>query len=149
MKRSSSVAALPHDPQPEESQWNYQDDLLATNMMLVSIEEETNHSFMQRNQQGSMGSIASSRCSSRGSLSGWGSAASRKSYKVDLCSLGNLEDAQQQQPKQDSSQRNSSKGSTQRIVTAGSSHPVSASSSHSAIPADSGDTWGFFVDSAF
>lgn len=157
MKRSSSIAALSDHPEVPDSNnnnnngWNYQDELLATNMMLVSIDEETNHSFMQRNtQSGSMGSMASSRCSSRGSMtsscSGWGSTTSRKSYKVDLCALGTTavdldgSSSEQQVAGGESFTKPSSK-SSQRAVT--------VSSTHSATPADSGDSWGFFVDSAF
>lgn len=161
MKRSSSIAALSDHPEVPDSntnnnEWNYQEELLATTMMLVSIDEETNnHSFMQRNtQSGSMGSMASSRCSSRGSMtsscSGWGSTTSRKSYKVDLCALGATavdldgSSSQQQQLQQvvggESFTKSSSKSSIQGVTV---------SSAHSAPPAESGDSWGFFVDSAF
>jgi hypothetical protein len=161
MKRSSSIAALSDHPEVPDrmnnnnnNEWNYQDELLATNMMLVSIDEETNnnHSFMQRNtQSGSMGSMASSRCSSRGSMtsscSGWGSTTSRKSYKVDLCALGATavdldgSSSQQQQVVGGETFTKPSSKSSQQAVT--------ISSAHSATPADSGDSWGFFVDSAF
>jgi hypothetical protein len=155
MKRSSSLAALPQDPEPE-SKWNYQDDILATNMMLVSIDDDTSLSFMQRNQQGSMGSMASSRCSSRGSLNGWGSTASRKSYKVDLSSLVRLDDTQHHCQQQEDSPALSSSPSSKDSINlhhfmTSFSPSVTAAESHSstAIAVDEDESWGFFVDSAF
>ena len=77
---------------------NFEDSLLVTSMMLVSIEEERRGGNQLRKQRSnsSMGSMSAtsnfSRCSSRGSLRGWGSTASRKSYKVDLCSLASMDD---------------------------------------------------------
>jgi hypothetical protein len=148
MKRSSSLAALPPAPVPE-SKWNYQDDMLAANMMLVVIDEDTSRPFIQRNQQGSMGSISSSRSTSRGSLNGWGSTSSRKSYKVDLSSLAVLDDTQHQQL-QETSQTTTfptSKNSTNHSMTS-FSHQTGSDSSQAAV-FDGGDSWGFFVDSAF
>jgi hypothetical protein len=146
MKRSSSIAALPHDPEPEYK-WNYQDEVLASNMMLVSIDEDTNHSFMQRNQQGSMGSMASSRCSSRGSMTGWGSTVSRKSYKRDLCSLANLDDAQLAAlSKEESKEKKASKDIGRPLAS--KSAAVLPSAQGDADSGD-GDSWGFFVDAPF
>mmetsp|Transcript_12900 Transcript_12900/g.20762 ORF Transcript_12900/g.20762 Transcript_12900/m.20762 type:complete len:131 (+) Transcript_12900:80-472(+) len=130
MKRSSSDAALA-DPEPE-SKWNYQDDVLATSMMLVSIDEEN---VLKRNHQtsGSLCSMASSRCSSRGSLNGWGSSTSRKSYKVDLSSLAGDDCSPKDQ------QHRQHQGSRTAAPSSGST------SDH----ADVDDSWGFFVDSTF
>lgn len=148
------MAALA-DPESESGKWNYQDDMLATNMMLVSIDEEGS-SMKNRNHQtnGSMGSMASSRCSSGGSLQGWGTTASRKSYKRDLSSLASLEDhgattsasassstsAQQQH----SMSSKESPRSTLMNATAATNAACGESSSN-----NDADSWGFFVDSAF
>jgi hypothetical protein len=153
MKRSSSLAALPQDPKPD-NKWNYQDDILASNMMLVAIDEETNSSFTQRHHQGSMGSMASSRCSSRGSLNGWGSTSSRKSYKVDLSSLSSHDDTHHHQQQQEDSPKlpcsSSSKNSTPRHFMTSLSHTMSMTEAHSclAVASEGGDSWGFFVDAA-
>jgi hypothetical protein len=141
MKRSSSTAALA-DPEPE-SKWNYQDDVLAASMMFVSIDQETSTSMKRNNEgSGSMGSIASSRCSSRGSLSGWGSVASRKSYKVDLASLAGMED--------DSSNFCHSYDPSAQLIS--NSMVVTSTSAVSTTRTDgsnpNGESWGFFVDSA-
>jgi len=99
MKRSSSIAALDDtiDVKLRNDMPSYEDSVLVTSMMLVTIAEENRQaSRMLRKQHGSLGSMSTavttscsslSRCSSGGSLRGWGSTASRKSYKVDLCSL--------------------------------------------------------------
>lgn len=150
MKRSSSVAQLA-EPEPE-SIWNRQEDVLATSMLLVSINEETNHSLtLLRKASGSMGSMASSRCSSKGSLSGWGSTASRKSYKVDLSSIGFLEN------EADRSHKHHLSSSPGRLLPKEPSYQkhtnpsicvaafkVESISNDSSL--DLGDSWGFFVD---
>ena len=90
--------------------WNYHDDVLATSMMMVSICNDSDwfvpssslssgaaataslssssSSSAMADRRSSMGSTMSA-SSSRGSLVGWGTTASRKSYKVDLCALAN------------------------------------------------------------
>ena len=94
MKRTSSIAALDDTIDTKG---------LVSEMMLVTLVDGKNRNRAgsltrnHRRDNNSMGSLSSSgggsvsskmsRCSSRGSISGWGSTASRKSYKVDLCSL--------------------------------------------------------------
>jgi hypothetical protein len=152
MKRSSSVAALA-DPEGE-TKWNWQDDMLATSMRLVAIEEEDSHrNSMKRNHQnnGSMGSMASSRCSSGGSLQGWGTTASRKSYKRDLSSLASLDD--HGAPSCSSREQHPSSKDTPpyppTLVAVNTSGVCKDYSSSGASSADGADSWGFFVDSAF
>jgi hypothetical protein len=88
MKRTSSIAALDDTIDTKG---------LVSEMMLISLADGKNrnhrrgsNSMGSLSSSGSGGSVSSSRmssCSSRVSISGWGSTASRKSYKVDLCSL--------------------------------------------------------------
>jgi len=94
MKRSSSIAALDDTIDVQDYESSFEDHVLVTSMMLVTIEEESRRNkLLLRNNglNGSMGSISAtssfSRSNSGGSLRGWGSSSSRKSYKVDLCSL--------------------------------------------------------------
>lgn len=96
MKRSLSIAVLDDsmDAKLGSNTPSYEENGLVTSMMLVSIEEESRrgHRILREHRlNGSMSSISAtsslSRSSSRGSLRGWGTSASRKSYKVDLCSL--------------------------------------------------------------
>ena len=96
MKRSSSVAAL---DDTIDVKYSYEDSILVSSMRLVMIEEELRGEGQGLRKQRSNGSMSSmsassgfSRSSSRGSLRGWGTAASRKSYKVDLCSLESTDD---------------------------------------------------------
>ena len=70
--------------------------MLASSIMMVSISEESPSQC-----QGFKSRMASS----AGRLQGWGSQEGRASYKVDLCSLGELN------TKALSSQRSSSSGS--------------------------------------
>jgi hypothetical protein len=103
MKRSSSITAL-HDSSDIKLGKNKpsycEENVLVTSMMHVTIEDESRREKQLLRKQRSNGSMNSmsgmssisgtssfSRSSSRGSLRGWGSNASRKSYKVDLCSL--------------------------------------------------------------
>ena len=153
MKRSSSVAALA-DPEGE-TKWNWQDDVLATSMRLVAIEEEDpqRNSMMNKKNNGSMGSMASSRCSSGGSLQGWGTTASRKSYKRDLSSLASLEDHGAPSTSSSTKPSSSTKDSSARYPPT-SVAMSSGGASKGYIPtvasaADEADSWGFFVDSAF
>jgi hypothetical protein len=144
MKRTSSLAALA-DPEPE-SRWNYQDDVLATSMMLVTFDEDTKNNMLKRSyphsSNGSMTSFASSRCSSRGSLNGWGSSTSRKSYKVDLASLASLEVV-------DTTTSPSSKEGSQLVAQ--QSKTIASVQSNSSGSTEEvhheEDCWGFFVDS--
>ena len=101
MKRSSSIAALDDSIDVKFGNYRscYEDNILVTSMRLVTIDEERlgkNKLLRKQRSDGSMSSmsVASSfsRSSSRGSLRGWGSSASRKSYKVDLCSLASTVD---------------------------------------------------------
>jgi hypothetical protein len=82
MKRSapssSSLSSASQD-------WNRETEILASSMTLVSISEQTGQTLQYKS---SMGSLSSSSQGSGNSLHGWGSDASRKSYKVDLCALG-------------------------------------------------------------
>ena len=88
MKRSSSIACLDDsiDVKLGNYKSGYEESVLVSSMMLVTIEEESRG---ERNQllatNRSMSSMSAT--SSRSSLRGWGSSASRKSYKVDLCAL--------------------------------------------------------------
>lgn len=110
MKRSSSIAALDdsidikyHMNNP--SIYCEGENVLVTSMMLVTIDESRREKqLLRKRSNGSMCSISGmssisgvsmsslSRSSSRGSLRGWGSSTSRKSYKVDLCSLACVDD---------------------------------------------------------
>lgn len=98
MKRSSSIAALDDsiDIKLRNYRHSYDESLLVSSMMLVTIEEERRGKNQLLTKQRSIGSMSAtssfSRSSSRGSLRGWGSSASRKSYKVDLCSLVSMDD---------------------------------------------------------
>jgi hypothetical protein len=109
MKRSSSIAALDDSidiNMNKPSVYCEGENVLVTSMMLVTIDENRREKQLLRKQRsnGSMSSISGvsslsgvsmsslSRSSSRGSLRGWGSSASRKSYKVDLCSLACVND---------------------------------------------------------
>ncbi|VEU41594.1 unnamed protein product [Pseudo-nitzschia multistriata] len=92
MKRSSSIAALDDTIDVKlGNKPHYDEKLLVSSMMLVAIAEEDRQGRRFLRTQRSNGSIGSmsarSGCGSYGSLRGWGSNASRKSYKVDLCSL--------------------------------------------------------------
>jgi hypothetical protein len=62
------------------------DEMIASAMMLISISENAVLNVGYKPMSSS--SLPSSCNSSGGNLSGWGSATTRKSYKVDLCSLG-------------------------------------------------------------
>jgi hypothetical protein len=149
MKRSSTIARLVDEPQHAEqenhyhhyhvssSKWNYQDDILATSMMLATISDDKDRRYQTR-RSGSMGSTVSggsmSRCSSRSSLSGWGSATSRKSYKVDLCSLADRDSpTSQYNVKSASASSSGSHGACDELLTV--------------VPDTVEEAWGFFVDS--
>uniref|UniRef100_A0A7S4AX59 Uncharacterized protein n=1 Tax=Pseudo-nitzschia australis TaxID=44445 RepID=A0A7S4AX59_9STRA len=100
MKRSSSIAALDDTIDVKlGNKSGYEESILVSSMMLVAIAEEGRQERLILRKQTSNGSIGSisatsslSRCRSYGSLPGWGSTASRKSYKVDLCSLEDEDD---------------------------------------------------------
>jgi hypothetical protein len=66
--------------------WSRSTEMLASSMTLVAISEESSRG--DRNYKGSTGTLTSSRSTSASSLSGWGNFSSRKSYKVDLATLG-------------------------------------------------------------
>lgn len=99
MKRSSSVAALDDSIDVQYNKYSYEDSLLVSSMRLVTIEEERRGESQRLRKQRSNSSMSNtssssglSRSSSRGSLRGWGSTASRKSYKVDLCALASMDE---------------------------------------------------------
>jgi len=77
--------------------------MLASSMMLVSISEETpaqNVGYQSR-LCCSSANTSNSRIGSGDSLSGWGSHATRKSCKMDLCAMmtdSNDDQSQQQVP---------------------------------------------------
>jgi len=93
MKRSSSIAALDdtNDVKLRNTHSCFQESSLVESMMLVSIEggnQQRNRILQKHRSDGSMSSMGSaSTLRSLGSLPGWGSSTSRKSYKVDLCNL--------------------------------------------------------------
>jgi hypothetical protein len=64
--------------------WEHDTAMLASSMMLVSISEDSPSSSEQRFKSRLS---PSPRTDSGASLSGWGTAATRKSCKMDLCSL--------------------------------------------------------------
>jgi hypothetical protein len=66
-------------------------EMLASAMMLVSLSEGA---VVNPGFKSSFSRAPSSCNSSASSLSGWGSAMTRKSYKVDLCSLGSSSSSQ-------------------------------------------------------
>jgi hypothetical protein len=114
MKRSSSTPALPN---PVEGKWNYQDEILASSMMMVTIAEENTAARLR--SKASVGNLSSA--SSGDTLSGWGSTGSRKSCKMDLSSMC---ESKAEQPSKSSSYE-----------------PVSMDVNESG-----GDSWGYFVD---
>ena len=93
MKRSSSIAALDdtNDVKLRNTHSCFQESSLVESMMLVSIEggnQQRNRILQKHRSDGSMSGMGSaSTLRSLGSLPGWGSSTSRKSYKVDLCNL--------------------------------------------------------------
>lgn len=114
MKRSLA----PSKPStPVEGKWNYQDDMLASSMVLVTMGEgNTAGRFQSKSSDGNLSSTRS--CGSGGTLHG--SMSSSKSCKVDLCAMN---------------QSNSEEPSKR------SSEPASMD-----IDENDGDDWGFFVD---
>lgn len=115
MKRSLPASKL---SAPVEPKWNYQDDILASSLMLVTIAEGSpNGRFPSKSSCGNMSSA--SRSCSGGTLNG--SIAPSKSYKVDLCSMDH--------PINEKPLKRNSEPVSMDIDDAG------------------GDDWGFFVDS--
>ena len=148
MKRSSSIAALDDTIDVKlRNNPSYEDGVLVTSMMLVTIAEENRQASRMLSKQRSNGSLGSmstiatnssslSRCSSRGSLRGWGSTASRKSYKVDLCSLadGISEDSIHHHSSEDQNKCPTLTLQHQKCGASGT-----AAASHAL------DSWGFFL----
>jgi hypothetical protein len=150
MKRSSSIAQLADDPQQAldtehlrhvpSMKWNYQDDVLATSMMLATISDEK--CLRRPARSGSIGSNVStgnlSRCnSSRSSLSGWGSTTSRKSYKLDLCSLAGGDSSADHHHHHDKSTEAANSGRNRESCD-----------ERTSVAGDTAeDSWGYFVDS--
>jgi hypothetical protein len=84
MKRSASTSEM----SPSEDgcgTWSRSTEMLESSMMMIAISEVS--SIGDLNYKGSTGTLTSSR-SSASCLSGWGNCTSRKSYKVDLATLG-------------------------------------------------------------
>ena len=91
--------------------------MLASAMMLVSISEEQPLDISHKPRNLSSSTIGGS----GGSLSGWGSTESRKSYKTDLNLVG-ASNVQQE-------------------------FKIVDDSASSRIEQEAGDEWGFFIDS--
>jgi hypothetical protein len=146
MKRSSSIAALDDDIDVKlgNRRASYEESVLVSSMMLVTIEEEgKNRMLRKRGSDGSVSSMSTtnsfSSSSSRGSLRGWGSMASRKSYKVDLCSLGSEEfHGEETVSTSIPMTRERRKFSTPR--KGGASSNVPSATNHAL------DSWGFFLE---
>jgi hypothetical protein len=84
MKRSASTSGMSASEDGYDT-WSRSTEMLASSMTLVAISEESSRG--DRNYKGSTGTLTSSR-SSASCLSGWGNFSSRKSYKIDLATLG-------------------------------------------------------------
>ncbi len=143
MKRSSSVAALDDSI---DVKYSYEDSLLVSSMRLVTIEEERRGEGQRLGKQRS-NSISSmsassglSRSSSRGSLRGWGSTASRKSYKVDLCALASMDEFDRETIATQPLQKLRRKESSSRSLQKGGANCSVPSLSHPAL-----ESWGFFM----
>ncbi|CAB9526298.1 expressed unknown protein [Seminavis robusta] len=101
--------------------WDHDTAMLASSMMLVSISEDCpsqNVGFKSRIS-------AAPRLGSGSSLSGWGSAATRQSCKMDLCALAAAAAEQQ--------------GETPKT------QPPTAMRRSSAVASDHGEGWGFYA----
>lgn len=84
MKRSASTSEMSAS-EDGCGTWSRSTEMLASSMMMVAISEGTSSGDLD--YKGSTGTLTSSR-SSASCLSGWGNSTSRKSYKVDLATLG-------------------------------------------------------------
>eukprot|EP00536_Pseudo-nitzschia_multiseries_P000921 jgi/Psemu1/321836/estExt_fgenesh1_pg.C_110053 len=146
MKRSSSIAALDHTIDVKLGNLpGYEETVLASSMMLIAIAEEDRqerNGLRKQKSNSSMGSLSTtssfSRCRSQGSLSGWGSTASRKSYKFDLCSLAD-EDRVNGDITNHRSLKNKRKCATLPLKRNGANKSTSVQS-HAL------DSWGFFSE---
>ena len=151
MKRSATIASLDDciDVKLGNHQSSYDESVLVSSMMLVTIEEESRRGDQRLRKQrsdGSMGSMSAassfSRSSSRGSLRGWGSSTSRKSYKVDLCCLA----ANDFHGDSVSSHFATSKNRRHRptSITLNKTE-ASKKNSNSSVTNHAADSWGFFL----
>lgn len=86
MSQFSTASHYQHQPMEASA------EMLASAMMLVSLSESA---VVNPGFKSSFSRAPSSCNSSASSLSGWGSAMTRKSYKVDLCSLGSSSSSSQ------------------------------------------------------
>ena len=142
MKRSAAQARMNSEdvlvPVGSCPQWSRRTEILASQMNLVSISEDSS-SMSLMGYKSSMGSLASSSdvssSSSRGSLSGWGSSQSRKSYKIDLSSLAREDDSACNDLK------NTKKQEQQPGLSSRAFFVTSSKEHH-----QDGDSWGFFVN---
>lgn len=149
MKRSSSIAALDDTIDVQlGNKSTYEESVLVSSMMLVDIADENgrvNRLLRKHQSNDSMGSMSVtsslSRCSSRGYLPGWGSAASRKSYKVDLCSL-----ADEDCDSSSLSKHCSSSKAEMKYPTLTLQKDVARRGSITSVASDSLDSWGFFLE---
>mmetsp|Transcript_21519 Transcript_21519/g.50964 ORF Transcript_21519/g.50964 Transcript_21519/m.50964 type:complete len:148 (-) Transcript_21519:301-744(-) len=147
MKRSSSIAALDHTIDVKLGNLSrYEEKLLASSMMLIAIAEEDRQErglLRKQTSNSSMGSMSTtssfSRCRSHGSLPGWGSSVSRKSYKVDLCSLADEDDAHEDMRNTHVALKNKRKAKTLPLKRDGGTSSTSVEN-HAL------DSWGFFLD---
>lgn len=155
MKRSSSIAALDDsiDIKFGNHRSSYDECALVTSMMLVTIEEESrrgNQSMRKQRSNESIGTLSAassfSRSSSRCSLRGWGSTTSRKSYKVDLCSLAANDfhaenDSGRQRTGTDRRNRSTTLALKKVDVNTTTNHNNGPSAINHAV-----DSWGFFLE---
>mmetsp|Transcript_16761 Transcript_16761/g.34525 ORF Transcript_16761/g.34525 Transcript_16761/m.34525 type:complete len:150 (-) Transcript_16761:919-1368(-) len=149
MKRSSSIAALDDtiDVKLRDGKAAHEEKVLVTSMMLVTIDEENrqgNRLVRKGQSNGSMSARSSfSRSSSRGSLRGWGSTASRKSYKIDLCALADSDDDFNSDSDNSNHRSSSNNRRTLRTLTLqkGVTNNTSSAAMNQAL-----DSWGFFLD---
>mmetsp|Transcript_12916 Transcript_12916/g.32574 ORF Transcript_12916/g.32574 Transcript_12916/m.32574 type:complete len:149 (-) Transcript_12916:269-715(-) len=148
MKRSSSVAALDDSIDVKFGDY-YEDSVLVTSMRLVTIDEDRrggNQLLRKQRSDGSMSSMSAtsgfSRSSSRSSLRGWGSSASRKSYKVDLCSLASTDDFLGETTSNDHRHAKVRRNNSATLaLEKSSSSDNGASLTNQAL-----DSWGFFLE---
>lgn len=75
--------------------WEHDTAMLASSMMLVSISEESTSADIGYKSR-LCNSAAASRVGSGSSLSGWGTATTRQSFKMDLSALAQASDSASQ-----------------------------------------------------
>lgn len=149
MKRSSTIANLDDSigtelGNCEESRYN--ESVMVTSMTMLKIAEESQleHRLLRKQRpSGSMCSMsASSSFNSRGSLRGWGSSTSRKSYKVDLCSLAaNDFHGEHTTSRLSSSNIKMNRSNLLTLKKLGANNSKDTSETNHAF-----DSWGFFLE---